>query len=187
MTRMLDFLNLQDYKGIIEFLKNHIVDLKNAGADFVAIASNTPHIVFNELVKVSPLPLVSIIESTCKFAEKNEYKRVLILGTKFTMQSGLYTFALKNHNITAIVPDCEEIEKVHSIIFPKLEQGIVIPEDKKQMINIANKICEDKKISAVVLGCTEIPIMIKPGDLLKPVLNTTKIHVDAILDEMFNV
>lgn len=145
MTKMLSYLGSNDYSGLVDFLRSHIQNLKDAGAEFAAIASNTPHIVYEELVKVSPLPLVSIVESTCNYAVKNNYKSVLILGTKFTMQSTLYTSAFEKHNIKAVVPN----------------------------------------IDAVVLGFTEIPIMIKQGDLNCPVLNTTEIHVRAILKKMF--
>lgn len=186
MTKMLSFLPENDYSGLVVFLKNHIQNLKAAGADFAAIASNTPHIVFSELEKVSPLPLVSIVESTCLFAKENGYKKVLVLGTKFTMQTPLYTDALSRHGIVAVVPNAAQIEKVHSLIFPDLEDGIVIPEKKVEMIALADKICAEQNLDAVVLGCTEIPIMIKPGDLQVPVLNTTEIHVSAILKTMFN-
>ncbi|MFA6938261.1 MAG: amino acid racemase [Treponema sp.] len=185
MTKMLSYLDSNDYNWLVDFLKNHIQNLKDAGAEFAAIASNTPHIIFDELKKVSPLPLVSIVESTCKYAVENNYKSVLILGTKFTMQSTLYTSAFEKYNIKAVVLNKAQIEKVHSLIFPKLEQGIVVPEDKKQMVLLANEICNEQNIDAVVLGCTEIPIMIKQGDLVRPVLNTTEIHVHAILQRMF--
>lgn len=101
------------------------------------------------------------------------------------MQSTLYTSAFEKYNIKAVVPNKTQIEKVHSLIFPKLEQGIVVPEDKKQMVLLANEICTEQNIDAVVLGCTEIPIMIKQGDLNCPLLNTTEIHVQAILQKMF--
>lgn len=186
MTKMLSFLDVQDYKGLVQFLAEYIQKLKNAGADFAAIASNTPHIVYDELVEVSPLPLVSIVESTCLYAKEKDYKKVLILGTKFTMKSSLYTSAFEKYGIEAVTPNEAGIEKVHSLIFPKLEEGIVVPEDKEQMIALANKLCAEQQIDAVVLGCTEIPLMIKDGDLKYPILNTTEIHVQAILKSMMN-
>lgn len=186
MTLMLSFLDANNYDGLVVFLKNHVQNLKDAGADFAAIASNTPHIVFEELSKVSPLPLVSIVESTCQYAKEKDYEKVLILGTKFTMQSTLYTSAFERYGIKAIVPSSSDIEKVHSLIFPKLEDGIVVPEDKEDMIFLSNRICKEQNIDAVVLGCTEIPIMIKEGDLDCPILNTTQIHTKSILSKMFS-
>jgi aspartate racemase len=181
MTKMLSFLDVKDYNGLVQYLVEYVQKLKNAGAEFAAIASNTPHIVYDDLVKISPLPLVSIVESTCLYAKEKNYKKVLILGTKFTMKSSLYTSAFEKHGIEAVTPDEAGIEKVHSLIFPKLEEGIVVPEDKVQMIALANKICDEQKIDAVVLGCTEIPLMIKDDDLKYPILNTTEIHVQALL------
>ena len=185
MTKMISFLEKKDYDGLVLFLNEHIQNLKNAGANFAAIASNTPHIVFEQLKTISPLPLVSIIEETCLFALKNDYKNVLILGTKFIMQSSLYSAAFKKHKIKSVCPNDKEIEIVHSIIFPKLEEGIVVKEDKEKMILLANKICYEQNVDAVVLGCTEIPLMIKPGDLNCPIINTTHVHINAILKKMF--
>lgn len=184
MTKMLGFLEKNDYDGLVLMLLEAINHVKAAGATFAAIASNTPHIVFLKLKEVSPLPLISIIEATCEYAKKLQLKKVLILGTKFTMTNGLYTNVFPTYGINAFVPDEKGIETVHKIIFPKLEDGIVIPEDKVRMLSLASQMIEENHADGLVLGCTELPLMIEESDLDTKVLNTTKIHVEAIVNRL---
>lgn len=184
MTKMLGFLERKDYEGLVRMLLEAINHVKAAGATFAAIASNTPHIVFSKLKEVSPLPLISIVEATCEYAKKLHLKKVLILGTKFTMTNGLYTNAFPAYGIDAFVPDPQGIETVHNIIFPKLEDGIVIPKDKDIMLSLANQMIQEHHADGLVLGCTELPLMIHESDLATNVLNTTKIHVEAIVSRL---
>ncbi len=100
------------------------------------------------------------------------------------MTNGLYTNVFPTYGIDAFVPDPEGIETVHNIIFPKLEDGIVIPEDKARMLSLANQLIQDNHADGLVLGCTELPLMIHESDLAANVLNTTKIHVEAIVNRL---
>lgn len=180
MNRMCDCFENNDYNNALSMLTSSIYNLKNAGAEYVAIASNTPHIIFDEIKRHSPLPLISIVEETCKYIVAHEYKKVLVLGTGFTMKSELYTKSLIKYGIEVITPRPEDIEKLHSIIFPNLENGIIINEDKAKMIAISESYIKEFNVDAVILGCTEIPLMIKEGDISVPIINTTQIHIDAI-------
>ncbi len=186
MTEIVGCFSQSDYNGVCQLLVSAIENLKNAGACYAAIASNTPHIVFDQLKDQSPLPLISIVEETCKCVIENNYKSVLILGTGFTMKSGMYENALLKHNISAFVPSAEDIENLHNIIFPNLENGIVLPEDKKKMVAISEHYISKYNIDAVILGCTEIPLMIHENDLSVPTINTTKVHIEAIARLMIN-
>lgn len=180
MTEIINYFSQSDYNGVCQLLVSAIENLKNAGACYAAIASNTPHIVFDQLKEQSSLPLISIVEETCKFAAQNKYKSVLILGTRFTMKSGMYEKSFLKNNISALVPSQDDVESLHNIIFPNLENGIVLPEDKKKMIAISEHYISKYKVDAVVLGCTEIPLMIKENDLSVPTINTTEVHIEAI-------
>ncbi|MDA3941161.1 MAG: amino acid racemase [Spirochaetia bacterium] len=162
-----------------------IISLRDAGADFAVIASNTPHIVFDEVDKLSPLPLLSIVEATAQKAATLKLKKLLLIGTIFTMESTFYQNSNSNYNISVVVPSAEEQEIIYNIIFPELEEGIVIPKKKNQLINICNKIIEKENIDGRILGCTELPLMIKDDDFRIEVLNTTKIHVEGILKYIF--
>jgi len=181
MTEMLGYLSQNLLDELVSFLLRSINNLAAAGADFAVIASNTPHIVFDEVNSQSQLPLVSIVDETCKYAQNIGCKRVVVLGTSFTMNSGLYTNAFGRYGIEALVPDIPNQNIVHNIIFPNLENGIVFPEDKKKMLKIADNIIKIKNADALVLGCTELPMMIKQNDIETVILNTTQIHIKSII------
>lgn len=165
---------------IIDSLKN----LSAAGAEFAAIGANTAHIVFDEVNSRSPVPLVSLVEATCQYAQAKGCKKVVVLGTAFTMSSGLYTDALAKFGIDAFVPDKEQQQVIHNIIFPNLQAGIVLQEEKEAMLRIASQMIKATDADALVLGCTELPLIIKEGDLDILLLDTTQIHIEAILDYM---
>jgi len=182
MTEMLAFVQNKEWDALADMLLQAIKSLTDAGAEFAAIASNTPHIVFEKIQKQAPLPLISIVDETCKYAHNKGCKNVVVIGTRFTMNNGLYSEAFKKYNISAAVPSETEQELIHNIIFPKLEDGIVVPEDKTKMLEIANSLIKEYRADALVLGCTELPLMIKAGDLTTLILNTTQIHIEAIVN-----
>lgn len=165
---------------IIDSLKN----LSAAGAEFAAIGANTAHIVFDEVNSRSPVPLVSLVEATCQYAQAKGCKKVVVLGTAFTMSSGLYTDVLAKFGIDAFVPDKEQQQVIHNIIFPNLQAGIVLREEKEAMLRIVSQMIKATDADALVLGCTELPLIIKEGDLDTLLLDTTQIHIEAILDYM---
>ena len=184
MTEVLSYLYAKDWHGLAQALLCALNRLEKAGAEVAAIASNTPHIVWDALQKESPLPLVSIVEATCAYAREQGCRKAVVLGTGFVMASGLYENALRAWNITAVTPDARGQDEVHNIIFPKLEDGIVDPVDKRKMLALAGGLIAEHGADTLVLGCTELPLMIKPEDIDTLVLNTTQIHIDAILRAM---
>ena len=184
MNEMLSYVLNKDDDALIDMLVSAVEDLANAGADFAAIASNTPHIVFDEVQKRSKIPLISIVEETCRFAKSKGCVKAVVIGTRFTMSSGLYSEALSKYGIEAIIPPEEDQAAIHSIIFPNLENGIVDPEDKKRMLGIVKRLIEEHNADALILGCKELPLMIKDDDLDISVLNTTRIHIRSIIDSL---
>ena len=184
MTEILSFLDHKNWDALANILTGAIKNLANAGAELAAIASNTPHIVFEKVQKQSVLPLISIVDATCQYAQFQECKKALIIGTRFTMSSGFYAEAFGKYGITAIVPSEDEQSIIHSIIFPKLEDGIVVPEDKLKMLEIINGLMMKQHADALVLACTELPLMIKDDDLDALILNTTQIHIEAIVNSV---
>ncbi len=158
--------------------------LAAGGAEFAAMAANTAHVVFDALSSRSPLPLISIVEETCKSARAGGCRGVVIFGTAFTMSSGLYKDAFAKYGINAFVPTAEEQQAIHNIIFPNLQEGIVLPEDKNTVLGIARRMLAAENADALVLGCTELPLIIKPGDLDTLILDTTQIHIDAIVNRL---
>lgn len=182
MTEMCGYFADNDYDAAASLICGAIENLKRAGADAAAVASNTPHIVFDRIRENSSLPLISIVDAVCGYASEKGVCRALILGTEFTMKSGMYSAALEGYGIECAVPSESDIEKVQGIIFPNLEDGIVIASDKERMISIAEKYILQCCADAVILGCTEIPLMIKQGDLSVPCINTTEVHINAITE-----
>lgn len=182
MSKIISNIINQEYESVASDLLKSISNLEKAGADFAAIASNTPHIVWDRIKDKTAIPLISIIDATCNYIIRQNYGKVLIFATKFTMKNGLYSKALSERGIDWILPNEEDIEILGDIIYPNLENGIVIEEDKARMIRIAEKYIMQYGTDSILLGCTEIPLMIKPGDVSVPVINTTKIHIESICD-----
>lgn len=184
MSEMCGYFDDNQYDKAADMIAMSVENLKAAGAEFAAIGANTPHIVFDMISERTDIPLISIVEETCVYSKEKGYKKIVILGTAFTMRSGMYFEAFEKHGIKSIAPEENDIEAIHNIIFPNLENGNVIMEDKKKMISIAEKYIRQYSADAVLLGCTEIPLMIKDGDLSVPVINTTKIHINAVSKEI---
>ena len=184
MTKMLILISDDNWESIIDLLLVAIKDLAAAGADFAAIASNTPHIVFDKVQRQSTLPLISIVEATCEYARTKNVKKAVVIGTRATMRSGLYTKALDKYNISAVVPSESDQMAIHNIVFPKLEDGIIVPEDKMKMLEIVESLITRHNGDALILGCTELPLMIKDNDIDIIMLNTTQIHINAIVNSI---
>lgn len=184
MAKLLGYLENNQKEDLVTYIVHSLKHLASAGADFAAIASNTPHIVFEKVKEQSPLPLISIIEETCCYSKSKGYKKVAVLGTKFTMDSSMYHDAFEKYDIKAFTPPEVSKTAINNIIFPNLENGIILPEDKLAMLNIAKKEIDHHKADALVLGCTELPLMIKQDDITTPLINTTQIHIDAIIREI---
>ena len=182
MTKMLSFVQNKDWDALAVMLLHAVKELADAGAELAAIASNTPHIVFDSVQKRAVLPLISIVDATCQYALTKSCKKVVEIGTRFTMSSGLYSEAFGKYGIAAVVPSGGEQETIHGIIFPKLEDGIVVPEYKQRMLEIVSGLISRHNADAVCLACTELPLMIKDGDLDILTLNTTRIHIDSIVE-----
>jgi len=184
LTEMYSYVSNKQWDEFTNRLAGSIKNLAAGGAEFAAMAANTAHIVFDEVNGQSPLPLISIVDETCKYAQTKNCQRVVIFGTSFTMSSGLYSNAFAKYGIDAFVPTEDEQKAIHNIIFPNLQEGIILPEEKKTMLQIANRILFEKNADALILGCTELPLIIQENDLNTLLLDTTQIHIDAIVNYM---
>ena len=184
MTEMLHYVASNDYEKLIHFLLAGIRELESIGADYIAIASNTPHIVIDDLIEKSAVPLISIVEETCKRAKNEHLKRVLWTGTLFTMNNNFYKNAFDKYNIECITPDDSEKEVIHNIIFPNLENGIIIEKDKQVLKELCNKIIRERNVDGIVLGCTELPLILNNDDFDICVLDTMEIHIKSILKKI---
>ncbi|MBP1639282.1 MAG: ygeA 2 [Bacteroidetes bacterium] len=184
MTAMLTLIDNKDYSGVTSLLLNAIVALKAAGASFAVIASNTPHVVFDDIKACSPIPLISIVEVTCNQALSLGLKKLLLIGTRFTMQNHFYQNEFRRHGIALAIPSSVDQEIVHNIIFPELEEGIVIPEKKARLVALCNEIIDKEQCDGIILGCTELPLMLHDEEFNIKVLNTAQIHVKTIVNKL---
>lgn len=185
MTDILDFIEREAYEQLTWYLYRCVQTLKKAGADFAIIASNTPHIVFDKLSRMSPIPLISIIDVTIDAITRCGYKNVLLTGTAFTMRNPFYKIKLISHGINCTVPDNAEIDVIHNTIFPELENGIVNEQKKVDFIAICEKYAASG-VEAVILGCTELPLLLKDGDISIPVINTMELHIEETVRKLYD-
>ncbi len=184
LAEMYAYASDKRWEPFTDRLVESIENLAAGGAELAAMAANTAHIVFDKVSRRSPLPLISIVEETCRYAQAKACKSVVVFGTAFTMSSGLYTEAFARYGISAFVPAEDEQAAIHHIIFPNLQEGIVLPEDKEIILRIAKGMISETSADALILGCTELPLIIKESDLDVLVLDTTQIHIDAIVNRL---
>jgi len=182
MTAMLKMLADMDWDSLVGMLTDAINSLYKAGADFGFISSNTPHIVFEQVQKASPIPLISIVETTRRNTENLGLKKVGLMGTLFTMQSNFYQTEFDRSGISLEVPTGQEQQYIHQKLMAEIEQGIFLDSTREELLKIVKRMIVQDSIDGVVLGCTELPLILTKDEFGIPFLNTTKIHVDSILD-----
>lgn len=181
LTELLEILESKALDRLADWLLSRIEALQRAGAEFAAIASNTPHVVFDEVAKRSHLPLISIVEATCAKAESLGVKRLGLMGTRFTMQADFFQRPFRERGMTVFVPSPEEQQYIHEKLFSEIELGIIKDETREALLAISKRMIERDAIDSLILGCTELPLIL-PGEAHGiPFLNTTAIHVESIV------
>ena len=176
--RFTDFENSGDKAAYIAEIMAGITALEKAGADFILMAANSPHAVFNEVESLATVPLLSIVAVTADHAQHQGLRRLLLTGIKFTMQASFYPAACEARNIQVSTPAEPEQTEINRIIFEELTLGIFKPESKARLLEIIH----NYQIDGVILGCTELPLILKPEDTPLKLLNTLALHVEAALD-----
>jgi aspartate racemase len=170
-----------EWDKIAEMLIDRCEILRRGGADFGAIASNTPHRVFPRVQQETALPLLSIVEATRDHVMRLSAEKVCLLGTAFTMQSDFYQSSLGPAGIEVVVPTRREIEYIQDKLFTEIEFGIIKAETKAGFLRIINRIARQERVEGVILGCTELPMLLKPEDFSLRYIDTTAIHIAAIV------
>ena len=179
MKKMLDLIVTNELAGLTEYLLAEINKLTKAGADLGLLASNTPHIVFEDIQQKSTIPLISIVESACERAKALGIKKVGLFGTRFTMQGRFYHDAFSRQGITLVVPDLEDQDYIHDKYMNELVNGIFLSETRKRLLTIVDRLKRKENIQGLILGGTELPLILRNGgDQGIPFLDTTKIHVE---------
>ncbi|MGE4485085.1 MAG: aspartate/glutamate racemase family protein [Oscillospiraceae bacterium] len=183
MTAMLKFVADKDWDGLTGMLTDAVNSLRKAGADFAFMASNTPHIVFERVRRASPIPLVSIVEAAGRETETLNLKKVGMLGTIFTMQSSYYQAEFDKRGIAVAVPNEEEQRYIQQKLFSEIERGVFLEHTRAGLLKIIKRLIDDAAIEGVVLGCTELPLILTGDEYGIPFLNTTEIHVRRIFEK----
>ena len=175
----------KDRPALIEYLLESLGRLAAARVDFVAMAANTPHVVFDELVARTPVPLVSIVESCAEEAKRLGLKRLGLLGTRFTMEGVFYPTTFGRYGMTVVSPTPEERVWIHERYVRQLLNGDFRDETRQGVISVIERLRNDEKIDGVILGGTELTILLS-GPVVAgiPALDTTALHVTAIVQRL---
>lgn len=176
-----DFPRIEERHEIVQWLGGAINALHRAGADFAVITANTPHIVFDELVALSPIPLISIVEETCQVVQGLNLKKLGLIGTKVTMSSDFYQRVFSAHDISISVPAEQEQDYINGKLVSEIMYNRIVDETRQGLLAIIKRMIENYRIEAVILGCTELPLILTSDAFGIPFLNTTKIHVESVV------
>ena len=157
--------------------------LETAGADYIAIATNTMHKLANYVQNKINIPLIHIADCVADKCKKSDIYNVGLLGTKYTMVEDFLVDRLKENKLTVTVPKNEkDINEIDRIIFDELCKGIIKESSKKYFVKVINKMIKENNIKGIILGCTEIEMLVKQEDLSIPIFDTTQSHIDSIVD-----
>jgi len=171
-----------DWDSTFNMLLKGCQFLKQGGAEAIILCANTMHLIADKLEEAIDLPIIHIATETAKEIQKQNLEKVGLLGTKFTMELDFFKDKLIAQGIEAIIPESEnDKDFIHTTIFEELGKGLVTPETKKRYLEIANELIK-RGAEGIILGCTEIPLVILPEDVAVPVFDTTLIHSKAAVE-----
>jgi aspartate racemase len=153
--------------------------LKQGGADFIVIASNTLNSQAGIIEATVGIPVLHIADATGDAVLERGEHTVALLGTKYTMEQPFYRERLEKRGLKVITPNAKERDYINAVIFDELCRGRIEPESRKHFVQIINRLVKEEGVEGVILGCTEIPLLVKSGDVAIPVFDTTAIHAAA--------
>ena len=160
-----------------EILGEAAYNLEKAGADFIVICTNTMHKVINKIKEKNSVPILNIAEMTAEKILEKGLKNIALLGTKYTMEQDFYKSKLIEKGINVIIPDKNDIEIINEVIYDELCLGTINSDSKKKFLEIVDKL-RSKGAEGIILGCTEIGLLIKNADTDVPLFDTAIIHAE---------
>ena len=184
----LNFADVQDrgWTNSYNILFDACTSLISNNIDSIVLCANTAHLFADEIQSKIDVPIIHIASATAEEILLQKLHKVGLLGTKFTMEMDFYQKKLKEYNIETIVPSKKtDIEEIHHIVKSELGKGIITKESKQKFIRYTNELRE-REAEGLILGCTEIPLLIGQTDFDFPVFDTTKIHVESIVNFALN-
>jgi aspartate racemase len=177
----MDYIISDDWQAVADLMLDSAEKLHSIGAEFCICPDNTIHQAFNLFIEKSPVPWIHIVDAIKAKIEKFGYGKIGVLGTKYLMEGPVYTGKLDDPGIETIIPTAKERERIDKIIFDELVHGITDKNSVDYFIKIINRLKEDEGIEAVVLGCTEIPIIINDDNSSVPTLDSTRLLARAAI------
>jgi aspartate racemase len=185
LKQMIEWMSAGELGKVTDALVAEFERLEKAGVDFAALTANTPHIVFDDLRRRVRLPLISIVEATCERAQALGLKSVALFGTRYTMQAPFYPSVFSRTDIKLVTPNEEEQEYIHDKYFNELLKDKFLPDTRAKFLAIADDMKARDGIEALILGGTEIPLLLRADEHNGiQFLDTTRIHVDRLIEEM---
>jgi aspartate racemase len=176
-----DWPNAERWDLVAQGLSQAAQKLEAAGADFILIATNTMHLVFDQVQASVSVPMLSLLDAVAQAIQARGLKTVGLLGTKFTMEKRFYQDALARQNITVLVPDAENRQYVNDVIYQELVAGQIRDQSRAGYVAVIDKLAQ-RGAQGVILGCTEIPLLVSEADAGLPLFDTTQIHAEAALN-----
>jgi aspartate racemase len=174
-----------DRPALVEYLLASLRRLAAAGVDFIAITANTPHIVFDDLMARSPVPLVSIVEACAEDARQRGLRRLALLGTRFTMDASFYPAVFARFGLVVVMPDDATRTWVHERYVGQLLKGEFRDDTRDSFVSLVRRLREDQHIDGVILGGTELTLLLRTSVVADvPALDTTELHVAAIVKRL---
>lgn len=170
-----------DWELTLQMLTDAALSLKNGGAAAIVLCANTMHMIADRLEENVGLPVINIAIATAGAIKQGGYKKVGLLGTRFTMEQPFFRDKLADKGIEVVIPGEEDRQVIHYTIFEELGRGILKPETKAFYIDVMNKLAGEGA-EGIILGCTEIPLLISSADVPMPLFDTTQIHAKAAVE-----
>jgi aspartate racemase len=186
LTAMLTLLR-GDRARFVDYLLGELRKLTAAGVDLALFASNTPHLVYDDVGARSPVPLISIVETAADRAADLRLERVGLFGTAFTMQADFYPAVFARKRIAVVTPSAADQEYIHDKYMNELVNAVFSPDTRTRLLDIARRLAQSESLDAIVLGGTELPLLLgDAGEVGVPLLDTTRIHVERAVERLWN-
>ncbi len=174
-----------DRPALVQYIASSVRRLEAAGVTFAVITSNTTHLVYDDVAAQALVPMISIVETCAIEAERRGFGRCLLLGTRNVMEAPLYPRAFAKRGLEIVVPEAEDRLWIHDRYVNQLVKGIIRDETRAEFLTLVGRIRERHMLDAVILGGTELPLLLREPTIAGlPVLDTTGLHVDAIVGRL---
>lgn len=178
---VLNYADAKDYEELTRYLLKGISNLAAANVDMVALTGITPHVVIDELKRKSPIPMISMLDTTKDYLKTHNLNNVLLTGTAQTLKAGFFQKNLQSDGFQVVLPSENEIEYIGKKIENELELGKIIPETQEKFAQITKQIIRNESVDAIILGCTELPLIFDRINLSIPKVDVMNEHINKLV------